>query len=204
MRKISLVIALALTSLCASADAGVVLFDDLVSGQFVGSYGGFNWDANIFVCDNSRYQSDYGNTYSTTSPENFVSNGFGVISTKTTSGADFDFNGAYFSTWAFSNRFDPQQSSTSVTLQGWDDGGIVGSVTAALSSTQFNWVAANFASIDELRMINDGAAGRWWIMDNFTFNQTVPEPASVAVWSLLGMVGIGYRWQRKRRSSRAS
>ncbi len=28
----------------------------------------------------------------------------------------------------------------------------------------------------------------------------VPEPASVTVWSLLGMAGIGYGWQRKRRS----
>jgi hypothetical protein len=26
----------------------------------------------------------------------------------------------------------------------------------------------------------------------------VPEPASVAVWSLLGIIGIGYGWRRKR------
>jgi len=27
----------------------------------------------------------------------------------------------------------------------------------------------------------------------------VPEPASIAVWSLLGMVGLGYGWSRKRK-----
>ena len=28
----------------------------------------------------------------------------------------------------------------------------------------------------------------------------VPEPSALAVWSFLGIVGIGYGWQRKRRS----
>lgn len=39
--------------------------------------------------------------------------------------------------------------------------------------------------------------------DNFntgTAHAPVPEPASVAVWSLLTMVGVAYGWRRKRRA----
>jgi hypothetical protein len=198
MRRLGFILAFVLFSCCASANAGVLLFDDLSIGPTLGSYGGFNWDANLYVYDNASYQSGYGNTYTTTSPENFIYNAFGVVSTTSTAGTDFDFNGAYFSTWAANDSF-AWHSSNSVTLEGWDDGVLIGSITTALSSTQFNWVAANFASIDELRMINDGSYGRWWIMDNFTFNASVPEPAAVAAWTVLGMVGFGLVRRATRR-----
>ncbi len=53
------------------------------------------------------------------------------------------------------------------------------------------------ASTTEVSLL--GAAGQKYIgLDNVDV-VAVPEPASLVLWSVLGMVGVGYGWWRKRR-----
>ena len=69
-----------------------------------------------------------------------------------------------------------------------------------LSADKYDWLTANFPSVDEVRFLNDGL-GTWWLLDNFTYNETagVPEPASLIVWSSLGVGGIGLAaWRRRK------
>ena len=112
-------------------------------------------------------------------------------------GGDFDFIGVYASGWAEFDDFAPFTSST-LTIEGWDDGVMVGDVTVNLSTDQFDWVAAGFNSVDTLVFKNDGQDGHWWLIDDFTFNMetfAVPEPASAMVW----VAGFGLLCVRRRR-----
>ena len=193
-----------LFSLTADTRASVLGFDDLPTFTGLGaSYGGFSWDV-MTTYDTANYQAIYGNSYGAVSPSNFVHAG-GLISQQITRATDFDFVGLYASTWA-SNDLYAGFSSTTLTVEGWDDGNLVYSTTVNLSSNQFDWFAFNYQSVDELRLLNDGSNGRWWLIDDFTFDEpsfsAVPEPATIAMWMIFGSIGlVGYR-RRKRLSIR--
>jgi len=52
-------------------------------------------------------------------------------------------------------------------------------------------------STDVLMLADDGGNGN----GGGPGNEVVPEPASIAVWSLLGLVGAAAAWRRKRRAA---
>ena len=184
-----------------SASATIINFDDLANGTIPSSYQGFSWSG-WAAFDGLSYQTSYGNTYGGTSANKFGYNGGGALIVTTTGGGLFNFNGADVSTWAQNNSFAGFSSHT-LTVKGYNGVTLVGSVTVNLSTTQFLPLVANFNGINKLEFDNDGTDGHWWLLDNFTYNAAVPEPATVMAGALL-LIPIGLSTVRKLRKSRAA
>ena len=184
--------------------ATILTFDDITTttnyAQLSTDYGGFNWGANWYV-ESDRAYANYGNSYGSTSGEYAAFNGYGVLSVALNSGANFDFNGASFTGWAINNSYQ-SLTATSVTVQGYNNGSLVGTASMNLSADKYDWLSTNLLGVDELRFISSNS-DQWWLMDDFTFNQTtvVPEPGSLALMCL-GLVGLGYVRLRKSASKR--
>jgi hypothetical protein len=179
----------------APARAEVVNFDDLPVFTIVPSnYAGLTWGPDWTVVDDAEY-AGYGNTYGAPSPRTAAYNGDGVLSVSLTSGADFDFIGAYFTGWASDDDYAPY-TSTSITVEGYNGGSFVGSVSMPLSADRYDWLAANLRGVDELRFRNDGVDARWWLVDDLTY-EPVPEPGTLALLGG-GLAGLFLRRRRPR------
>jgi len=187
------ILVFAIAAVSAAASATVLTFEDNSFGgyQSVGAYGGLTFDTGHSTLAFSDWASDYSNT--TVFPSGSMSffNGSGVPSTSITSGTDFDFNGGSFIGWG---EADAAQSYTtlSLTIEGWDDGNLVGSVTRALTANSFSTFTTNFLSVDEVRFLN--ASSTWWVGDDLEVN-AVPEPATMVV------IGLGLAAVSRRRRS---
>jgi hypothetical protein len=171
---------LAAVVLCVfPALGGVITFDDLPGSNqpLPAGYAGFNWSADISYVDDAYYQSFYGNTYPFPSSPNAAYNVYGVESA-TMSGSAFTFNGAYFTGWASSDTAQSYTSST-IRVDGYLGGSFVGSVSTALPANSFIWLPANM-TVDTLEF-HASSADTWWLMDNLTYNEGVPEPGSLAL-----------------------
>jgi hypothetical protein len=188
-------------SMTITTHATVVTFDDLTPNgvmEIPAGYQGFNWNSQFFALDEGLYKGFYRNSYSFPTSPNVAYNGYGVQSVSLDrNGSLFNFNGAYFSTWATENKSD-DSSSGRVTVTGFNGVNVVGSVSTDLPSDRFTFLEANFKGIDRLEFRNDGREGKWWVMDNIAYDRdpvptnAVPIPA--AAWllgsGLLGLVGI--------------
>jgi hypothetical protein len=161
------------------AFGGVITFDDLPdTGQPVpAGYAGFNWSSDFYYESDADYLSTYGNTYPFPSSPNATYNAFGDESV-TMSGGVFTFNGAYFSGWGADNTAQSYTSST-MTVVGYLGGSFVGSVSTALPANSFIWLPANM-TVDTLEF-HASSDSTWWLMDNLTYNEGVPEPGSLAL-----------------------
>jgi len=186
------ILALLLAASFSLANATVVTFDDLGQGAIPSNYAGFNWDSNAFTYANATYNGNYGNTISFPSASNALYNGFGGSLFTISSAQLFDFNGAYFNGWANNNSV-ASFTATSLTLSGFNNGFLVGQIDATISASSFDWVGGNIKGIDTLVISQNNGSGHWWLMDNFTVNQTanVPEPAGIALLGL-GLACLGF------------
>jgi hypothetical protein len=191
---------LTITLFCITqqAHASILTFDEVPAlAPLPSNYGGFTWDANFAVYSDAAYAS-YGNTYGSPSGDNAVFNSSGVLSIMTTSGSDFDFNGAYFTGWAQNNSA-VSFTATSITVRGYNNGNLIGTASMSLPANSYQFLNANLAGVDELRFISS-ASSQWWLMDNFTFNASVsavPEASTLVTWSLLAVTGIVWAvWRR--------
>ncbi|MEW6267231.1 MAG: VPLPA-CTERM sorting domain-containing protein [Thermodesulfobacteriota bacterium] len=199
MRKI-LVLGLALLmtlGLAGFAGAAVIDFDDLVSeNQVPSNYQGFNWSESWYVYDDTSYMYYYGNTYGSTSGENAVFNGGGVM-VSTVSGNTFNFLGAYFTGWASYNQ-SVWHTSESITVEGYYQGSLVGTASMNLSASQYDWLNAGLMGVDQLIFYSSGDS-KWFLMDDFTYNTGAPVPIPGAVWllgsGLVGLVGLRRKLQ---------
>ncbi len=189
------VMGLLLLAYVGEGRVAVLTFDGIaVSNAAVpNGYGGFSWSSNWVVWSDVDYASAYGNTYGSPSGDFAAFNDTGALTMGLTNGTDFDFNGAYFTGWAENDSF-AQFTATSITVEGYNNGSLVGTAAMALSATQYDFLTANILGVDELRFISS-ASGDFWLMDDFTYDvPDVPVPVPAGAWllgsSLLGLLGL--------------
>lgn len=182
--------------------AVVLHFDDIIISSdyttIADSYGGFNW-TNFGVIQSSAIPySGYNN--GTVSGANTAFNLWGTSATTTMANV-FDFNGAYL-TAAWYNDLN-------IRVEGFLGGVIQYSQTVVVNPDHPTWFDFNFQEIDRLDFTSFGGYyggysgdGTHFVMDDFTFNEPVPEPTSLI--SFLGLGAIGVRsWLKAKQHRKA-
>ncbi|MCD4769735.1 MAG: hypothetical protein K8R35_06160 [Bacteroidales bacterium] len=161
------------------AVADVIYFDDITTDDFKAvplEYRGFNWGTNEFgVVSDSAYSAyHYNNTYGSPSGEYaaFNDRGHDNLVVTSISGDCFVFNGAYFFGWAQENQC-YEFTATSITINGYRDEVLVGTVSMDLSASQYDWLQADMGGINKLEFVSSGN-NKFWVMDDFTFNENIP------------------------------
>ena len=190
---LSMLLSLGLSS-AISTQAAVITFDDLPPTELdaiPNGYQGFNWGSSHMVSVNYFHQD----LLPATGFENGVVSGdyaaFNFLATTSTITGDvFDFNGAYLTA-------------------GWNDGlnievtGFLNNLAlftkiVVVSTQQAQWFDFDFPGINSLSLrawggtSMDGTAGDdFFIMDNFTINESTPvSESSLLALLLLGITGI--------------
>ena len=160
------------------AVANIIYFDDITTGDFEAvplEYCGFNWGTDEFgVVSDSAYSSyHYNNNYGSPSGEYAVFNdrGHDNLVVTSISGNYFDFNGAYFSGWAQEDQC-KEFTATSITVYGYRDEVLAGTVSMDLSAGQYDWLQADMDGINKLKFVSS-ENNKFWIMDDFTFNENI-------------------------------
>lgn len=185
------------------AHASVINFDDIaLNVSYVmnvpDNHGGFVWgeigDPDLYAFGDTIFTGagNYANSYNSPSGENAVSNYAGTVYIRQSSGAAFDFNGAFFSTFTIADQTQSDSASL-LKFEGFNGATLVRSMTANLD-VGYDWVQADLLGITSLRITGSNAIVQpfqtRWMMDDFTFNATptnVPEPATL----LLSIAGFG-------------
>lgn len=198
MRKCLGILGLMAVLSVGPSHALVVTFDDLGSNYSaqVGSYDGFLWN-NFYAQTYTDYNNYWGfntNNLASASGNTHVYNGFGVSASAQDS-PSFLFNGAYLTGWKYVNDQTSSFTANSVKIDGYLGGDLVGSYTASLGSGMQYFASGWTSQVDNVVFTPD-SQGKWFLMDNFTYNeQPVPEPATAV---LLG-AGLGLAAWRKAR-----
>jgi hypothetical protein len=179
-----------------TAGATPVTFDDIFGGIPAG-YAGFNWGGWQVIPD--WMFAEYGNTYDSPSGTGAANNAGGGLVKTISADTDFDFIGAYFTGWALNDSYGPF-TATSITVEGYNNGTLVNSATMLLSANGYDWFAANLLGVDQLRFISSGD-GQDFLMDDFTFNETVAAPVPEPTSLLLVGSGLAVAARRFRKRS---
>lgn len=162
---------------------------------------GFDWGSPGWAIVSDEFMAPYGNSFDSPSGQNAVFNGgtgdpMSTLTVRRESGA-IDFQGLNVATWG---REDAMAgfSATQLTVEGYNGQTLVGSLSVGLSATGYQWVNANFQGVTELRFSVE--PGKYWLLDDLTYQpSTVPEP-STALMSALGLLGMGLFIARRRRA----
>ncbi|MBB3166964.1 PEP-CTERM sorting domain-containing protein [Simiduia aestuariiviva] len=159
--------------------ASVIDFDDRGNGYLPSDYAGLDWGTMKFgVVTDTPFQSTHGNSYGSPSGESALYNSNGVDQS-VEFGSTVDFQGAFFSAWANGDDYG-SYGATSITINGFLAGSLVGSKTMSLSATKYDWFDVNLFGVDKLEFVTSGFE-KWWVMDDFTYDAataSVPEPNS--------------------------
>ncbi len=188
MKKIlCALIAGASLALAGAAHAGVVGFDDVVTGGEFASlselnpYAGLDWSEDWYAGDSSL--DGYAN--GAHSGANFVVNGFGNDNMSISSATAFNFDGAWFAAPAGAGD-----------LAGWINisaydalNQLIGTTGNVDIGTASLWIAGGFSNVARLTIASDGG---WYAMDDFTISgaATVPVPATPLVLGI-GLLALG-------------
>ena len=153
------------------------------------NYLGFDWSGGDWeLVSDTYYTTTYTNSYDSPNGSYAINSAVGLSSIKFTHTNDFNLFTLDASTFAGSDSF-VSYSSRTLTVEGFNNGVLVGSQVLNLSSNTYDNFAVNLLNIDEVRF---GSAGSnlFWVADNFEV-EFVPAPATLALVGL-GIAGIGY------------
>ena len=186
-----------------AAEAVELTFDTLSDGQHMEwpanvNYGGLDWSAGyMYVESYGNFVGRGGSSAPFPSGQMAIYNGYGVSATTVSKSSLFDFNGAWFAGW---NNTD-LPPSTGITLNGYRDGALIGSVSYGLTGA-FKWCPADFSGVNRVDIVSSNSPN-WWLMDNFTYDQPLtatPEPVSASLFLLgAGLFGIN-RFRKNKKS----
>jgi len=187
-------IGLILLAVLNSAEATVLTFDETTGGVANG-YGGLNW-GNFYAYDGSSEQVGSGYYNGRASGNNIVFNAYSnPASTSVVSPASFTFNGAFFTAaW---------NDGLTINVQGFKDSVELYSSSIIVNTFAASYFSFNFAGIDSLVFSSSGGIkhaglggdGTHFAMDNFTFNEAIPEPYMPV---LLGLGFTALRLTRRK------
>lgn len=200
--KKTLLLTLLLSSLNTQAE--IITFDDLpaftnddITADVPNGYHGFDWTAFGYVGKDTL--PDTGYQYGAVSGD-FVGY-FNTLTTGLISGNAFNFNGSYLtSTW---------HNNLQLEVKGFSAGSETFSKTVTLSNSVAQWFDFDFFGVDALSfhafggdvnpLMGDDFYSEQFVLDNFTFNETVSttvaEPTTLALLGL-GLFALGLRFRR--------
>jgi len=176
-----------LLTLIGNLEASVLMFDDITSdvndfGPIPDGYGGFDWTLDGVIHKDYFVSSGYGNGVVS---GDYVTQAGDVGSNIT--GSEFTFNGAYF-TAAWNNGLE-------MNIEGYNNGNLLYSDDFTIDTYSPTWISFDWVGIDELKFATSGGinaglgySGPNWAMDDFTYNNPIPEPATLSLLALGGLV----------------
>ncbi len=170
MNRLILSLALCVAGLAVSpfASATDLTFDDIQADDFVAAnYGGLDWshgDWFAFSAEQAPFAAHSGNVRITTNfGDTDANSAIGL-------GAGKTFQGAWFAGY----------EDVSVMFQLYDHGQLVATSATLATSATPAWLASGYAGLVDGVIVSSATQGGF-VMDDFTFAASVPEPASTAL-----------------------
>jgi len=187
---------------CSPVLAEVLTFEDLYLSddneyyaKIPNAYGGLNWSENFYQLDGSDpVWTNLGYDKGRVSDNHVAFNCWEKDVTVTAPNGRFDFNGAYL-TAAWNDGLNIQAT-------GYFNSVLLHDQTVVVDTTGPTWFSFNYLGIDELKFSSSGGTpnpnntwlgdGTHFVMDNFTFTEPIPEPATMILLGsgLIGVLGL--------------
>lgn len=198
--KSAFILASLLVGLSQVAHATTLTFDDVPGGSIQDTYGdmptyqGFDFSGTLDWVDVDGTPSYWG--FGTHSGSFAILNnngGTGVITKH--DGSDFTFDGLWAKVWGSAPN-SGNSASLSGTIDGYDNGSLVWSISTTLNGS-YQFITGHAGAIDELHL----GMGHFFLVDDIVLNgqqSAVPEPESYAL-ALAGLGVVGGLLRRRNR-----
>ncbi len=186
-----LAVFLVLMSLVPAEGSIILGFDDIPVGPIADGYGNLGWD----------YMSVGVGGAAAFSPTHVAYNNH-TSEVAMVDGSAFDFLGAYLTA--------VHNADFEVEVTGLKSGGGTWSETVTVYTSGPTWYDFKFWDIVELTFDGDVDGDEFqqmFAMDDFEYNTApdpfkgIPEPSTLVIWSLLGLLGITVGWYRRRKAA---